>query len=573
MKSFLKNYVSEFEKELNIPLMNKEADIPLIDYIIDCWKSLEIVENIKILSWHYDPDESKIDINDYMLKRVKKKKKKDRVKLKFINDDRYGSLTVKIEISIWTPPKSDGTVELQKTIITKKILIPVQDDEGFFQIKGKKYYMIYQLVDKSTYTTSNGITQKSLMGISIKRETISRKDINGVPYTIPLYKINKFAKDIEVILFYATEGLRGALSYLGVNGIIKFSDKPVGYNEDDRNLYFPISSKVNIVVNKFMYDKYIYVQSIVGMILSVTTNRFTMEDIDDKEYWLKKLGNNKVEKGKSDKVFFNRMLDETTKKILMSHDYNKKNIYALIRWMMQNYNELRLKDNLSLDNKRLRCNELIATLLTKEFSKRLNRILSLGNKASLNDFKDIFKFPGDILMQQMHSSGILRYDENINDMDFFTKFKITSKGPNSMGNKNDNNIGIKYRGIHPSFLGHIDILVCGNSDPGTSGLLSPYSKINGLYFNDKNEPDDFIIGFNQDLRTILSEDGVDFIDIELENKEDYFTMINKLDDFGKGNFKVYGTSKNKYIITVEEFNIDNADDDEEDKNIDKSTIF
>ena len=46
----------------------------------------------------------------------------------------------------------------------------------------------------------------------------------------------------------------------------------------------------------------------------------------------------------------------------------------------------------------------------------------------------------------MHSSGILRFDDTINDMDFFSKFKYTTKGPNSLGGKNSNNISIRYRG-------------------------------------------------------------------------------------------------------------------------------
>ena len=30
----------------------------------------------------------------------------------------------------------------------------------------------------------------------------------------------------------------------------------------------------------------------------------------------------------------------------------------------------------------------------------------------------------------------------------------------SLGNKNGNNVGVRYRSIHPSFIGNIDILVC-----------------------------------------------------------------------------------------------------------------
>ena len=69
---------------------------------------------------------------------------------------------------------------------------------------------------------------------------------------------------------------------------------------------------------------------------------------------------------------------------------------------MEHFQELRMKDNLNLDNKRLRCNEYISSLLTKEFSKRLNRIISMGDKVTIDNIKEIFKFPGDILIQKMH---------------------------------------------------------------------------------------------------------------------------------------------------------------------------
>ena len=39
-----------------------------------------------------------------------------------------------------------------------------------------------------------------------------------------------------------------------------------------------------------------------------------------------------------------------------------------------------------------------------------------------------------------------------------------NKGPHSAGQKNGNSVGVKYRGIHPSMIGYIDMTVCGNSD-------------------------------------------------------------------------------------------------------------
>ena len=40
-------------------------------------------------------------------------------------------------------------------------------------------------------------------------------------------------------------------------------------------------------------------------------------------------------------------------------------------------------------NKRLRCNEYIASLLSKEFSKRLNRIISMGDRATIESMREL----------------------------------------------------------------------------------------------------------------------------------------------------------------------------------------
>ena len=56
---------------------------------------------------------------------------------------------------------------------------------------------------------------------------------------------------------------------------------------------------------------------------------------------------------------------------------------------------------------------------------------------------------------------MLRYDDNVNDLDIFGKLKVTFKGPNSLGNNNDNSISTRYRGLNPSYLGKLDINVCG----------------------------------------------------------------------------------------------------------------
>ena len=428
MIKYLKEYSSEFERDLNIPLMRKEADRPLVEYVLDSWRSLQIVEGIKFIDYTYTEKESEIDINRYIYKREKGKKRNEKYDYKMIEDNRVGLLTVRMEIS--SVEKDFKTGEVKKVVkpIKKSMLIPLQDEEGRFYIKGKHYHLIFQMVEKSTYTSANSVILKSLMPFAIRRQTIKTEDMKENEYTLPVYTIDLFHKDIPVMLIYASRGLNFALQYaleaypyVAVDFVTKWNE------EDKKHLYFQISTKLFLKVNKKLFEEFPYVQSVVGGILFISSNRLTMEKIDDPKIWIKKLSNNNIEKGYNLLDSLKRLLDETTKKILRVDISNKLDVLSVIRWMTQEFNELRMKDNMDLKNKRLRCNEYIASLLTQEFSIKLNRILSMGSKATIDNYREMFRFPGDLLIMKMHSSGVFRFDDTINDMDFFARFKYTKR--------------------------------------------------------------------------------------------------------------------------------------------------
>jgi len=122
--------------------------------------------------------------------------------------------------------------------------------------------------------------------------------------------------------------------------------------------------------------------------------------------------------------------------------------------------------------------------------------------------------------------------DKINDMDFFSKLRYTIKGPNSIGGKNDNRISKKYRDIHPSYIGKLDINVCGNSDPGTSGIITPFCKTHGLFFDDSREPESFKCLFEKDLFNYrkTNEPNKCFVSLEYENEEEYLDRINSIRD-------------------------------------------
>lgn len=206
-----------------------------------------------------------------------------------------------------------------------------------------------------------------MMPVSIKMKQASYKTIDGVEYLAPTYTINIFKKDANIMLFYlASFGIEKTLRFFSVDKLVKFVSS-VEENSDDK-LYFAISSKMYLEVNRYFFDKYSYTKTIVFMLLNVMTNRLTFDTLYDNDFWIESIGAlgttnklNQYEKGLNTLTFFDRIIDDTTKRTLKVHDCHKKDIYTILRWLMSNFNELRKKDNLSLDNKRLRCNESIGS--------------------------------------------------------------------------------------------------------------------------------------------------------------------------------------------------------------------
>ena len=414
------------------------------------------------------------------------------------------------------------------------------------------------VIDKglSVHTEASLDAITSSEGEAMKRTPITVEATDATMYTLPVYTIFMFKKEIPAVLFYMANGIDWTLSFLGVSEIMSFESE---LTPKEGEVWFEMSNFCYIrVKDKELFEKYTYLQSIVGGFLSMKNKRITMDILYDTTTWIRKLGNsNNYEKGKDMLTFFNRLLDRTSIKVLDITPYHKRDVYSLIRWMMANYNYLRLKDNMNLYNKRLRCNEYVAALLTMEFSKRLNRVLSMGQKATMENYREIFKFSGDILLQKLHISGVMRFDDNINDMTFFSKFKVTSKGPHSQGNRDSNRISLKSRGIHPSFITNYDILVCGNSDPGTSMLLSPWSEIKGFNFDPEPETDHFFYEFKKDMEEKDWEknepEKFDYVRIESDSKERYFDVLNKLAEISADTTVYYTpTDDTNFIIQPEE---------------------
>ena len=232
-----------------------------------------------------------------------------------------------------------------------------------------------------------------------------------------------------------------------------------------------MNNNIYIRVVKDFFLKHKYVKSVVAMIKQLFNNRTTILQIDSKDYYLELIGKGQSvskltdakAKGLTTLQFFQRMLDINTQLILKLDPVNKKDIFALIRCLIQNFDEFRSKDNMDMAYKRLRSPEFIGVQYTTLISKRFIRVIS-QKTITLKALEQIFAFNGNSLISSIIKSGLLVYDDKMNDLDAILKLKWTMKGQNSLGNKNSKKLISKYRVLDPSKLGIQDIIAIGNSD-------------------------------------------------------------------------------------------------------------
>lgn len=546
MLKYLNDLPNDFVDQLNVGLMNKEFDKPLEEYIFDAFKGFEILPNIKILGYEWVPDEDKYDINDHVIRRNSNKNKN----IKNIAETRCGVMYIDAEVS-----GLDKNGVMKVHYIKKPLVIPIQDKDGYFLIKGKKCYLIYQMVDKMLYPSFGAVTLKSLMPICVKTLKEEFTSTDGETYTIPIYNIQIFKTAINVLLIYSNLTITKTLNFLEVDRFIHIECKDKEYPKTDKVIRFECGKKSDIVVTvlRDVFDKDIYVKSIVGCLIKLFEDtKIPFADIDNWEEWMIIVGGkNTIRRGIYQHIFFNRLLDDVTRKELKINEYDKQNIYYLLRWMVQNYHTLWAKDNLSMINKRLRCKEYIGSFVTAEVSKRINRIVSLGDKATIKEYLNLFKFPEDIFITKLYSSGVLRYSETNSDMDFGSKFKMTKKGPNALGANDSRRIPIRQRALHPTMLGYMDIADTSSSDPGQSGSLSPYCDMKSLYFDDSLYENEMHFKIAKYLDEHPLDDEYEELCIKCDTEEQYNSILDALFKAGEGKLKISGTSNNPMEIVVE----------------------
>ena len=523
------HYKNPDEDRINKKLMNREFEKPIEEYVTDCFASIQdVLDTITLVDSSFTIDVDKMDTSFYDRTRSKKKGDKKQ-KYVHIEKNRVGELILNFHVSDVFKPTPDSIGEPIELDYTIREMIPIPDEHGKLLLKGVSYTPQYQLTETSTYVTSSNLVMKSLMPIRIKKVPIEIRSMSGDYFNVHAFYVYMMDEFCNTFLYYFAEfGVYDTIEYYNAGRFVTI----LPMDEIDVNgtkptcLYFECNKNIVIEVNKEAFYKSEYIRNIVGTIYDCIVGKMTYEELLDPHEWVIKIGATKKtakkeayeELGNRYRILFTRMQDKSSRETLRTTWHNKESIYNIIRWICQNYDQLRSKDNLDIRFKRLRCNQYIGfsiNLIISDHIKKFVNTTCATKDALISKYKNFFAFKGNEVISKIHSSGLMKYDDLVNDMNFFQKFKVTMKGPNSLGNKNSRNIAARQRALHPSHIGILGLDTCSASDPGITNYINPLCETDGLFFKGAPpEPEEAFYNLMMELGIITSDTSNDAVIID-----------------------------------------------------------
>lgn len=488
-----------FNKDL---LERKDEDLidDLLKVIIKCqtyryftihMKSYRVVDNpIEIQDLLYKYRQNQID------KRKSKKKEENEYSYIQYKESHVKLLIIVYYIEVKKTDQETGEVNIESREEEVYIVFPRVVNKYYYKIFGNMCVPMHQIVDASTYNNSgtkskkHSVTLKTMfMPIRIYRNNIKIQDINGDNIEATLYSSLIFNNNVNVVKYIlARFGLYDGLDFLGVRHIYVLN-----HNPKDSNMYTFEKNGIYVSAPKYIYDKDSLTQSTVATIIKSINKNTTPLEIHKNDFWLSSLGQDyggfSKENGSSVLYSIESIYDYNTYEALDLPVEDKLTSYHLLRWMIREFSNLKIKNNLELSTKRIRTSEYIAALYGMKLIKGISRISNYGMKMELNDIKKAIVTDPMYIMNQINKNGtLISYRNNVNDNDCTLALKFTYKGLSGMGEKSKSTISDVVRSTNPSELGFLDQDTSSNSDPGLSGILCPYAKIKNNKFYNIPEP-------------------------------------------------------------------------------------
>ena len=512
-RELVANFVSDKRDKFNpIFFERNEDDIikELMNVIYSCERENQYF-TIKVKSFRVVDDYNEINtilFNYYEnLSRNKSKSKKRDNPYEYINlNESYIRLLL---VKYYVKDRSN------EDTIDVIIAVPRIVDKYYFYINGIMRSTLFQIVDGSTY--NNGTSNAKIPSITLKiifmAARVTRyyniiKTTKGEELRLNYYHSRIFNKGIAAAKYIlAKYGYYGFLKFMGLEGAIYITK----YDMDDDNYYtFKVSDDIYINTPKYLLDKNSVLQSVIITLNNAIVPGMPYESIFDDLFWVRSLGAeftggsydkilsildpnddsvpDTLEKGYSILDSFENIYDISTREAIRLPEEDKATTYHVLRWIMREFNALRLKDNLDIGLKKIRFAEYIASLYAFKIAQGIYRVSDANRKATIEGIRKAIRTDPGFLLAAITKSKMVSYRNMVSDMDSMQALKFTYKGVSGLGENSNQSIPHIYRSIHPSHIGRVDLDASSDGNPGITGTICPFAPVYDGFFEDYQEP-------------------------------------------------------------------------------------
>lgn len=513
-REVISKFIDETKMKMN-PELFERSDDDIMKQLMDAIKSCErvgtyfsiIVKGFTVVD---DYDEVNRILYEYYERayrnKTKAKRKDNRYEYINLNESDIHLLIVHYKIA-----DKDTSQDLDVIIAVPRII-----DKYYFRIDGIMRSTLYQVVDGSTYNNSTSmskapsVTMKLVfMAVRVFRKYIDLPlyDGSGTVKTVyyTAFCFNKTVGAMKYIM--AKYGFYGTMDFLGLN-YVYLSETP-----EENPAFYSFKKGDNLFINVpiAIFDQDLMTQSFVATIYNSIYAGIPIAEFFKPSYWIRSIGAdfNRVTGDKFIDIFleedkttvtdtfdkgisildsFETIYDRCTYNALKLREEDKADMYCVLRWMLREFNNLRMKDNLDISVKRIRFAEYVASLYVMKIARGIYRVADMNKRASIESIVRAIKTDPLYLLKAIVMSKMISYRNMVSDMDSMQALKFTYKGVSGLGESGNKSIPDIYRSIHPSHLGRVDLDASSDGNPGITGTLNPFTDMHNGYFSDYEEP-------------------------------------------------------------------------------------